>query len=209
MPTKHLQHYYLEKIGIDLWLSKTNKANKKNCLDLLAKQITTCVNCQLHRNRKNVVFARGNPQAKLLLIGEAPGFHEDQQGLPFVGKAGSLLQKMLYSIGIKDDDVYITNMIKCRPPANRDPNNDEIFQCSVYLQQQISLLQPRFILALGRFAAQFLANKPLPLARLRQKLLKYHEIPFTVTFHPAYLLRQPVDKKKAYMDLLFMRQFII
>lgn len=144
-----------------------------------------------------------------MIIGEAPGFYEDKQGLPFVGKAGSLLNQMLQSIEIVEEDVYIANVLKCRPPNNRDPQLDEIAQCSSYLSRQIELIQPHLILALGRFAGQFLLNKPLPLKQLRNTLHHYNNIPFMVSYHPAYLLRNPADKKKAYLDLLAAKKLLV
>ena len=136
-------------------------------------------------------FFRGSPQAKLMIIGEAPGFYEDQQGLPFVGKAGGLLNQMMQSVELFEQDFYIANVLKCRPPNNRNPQVAEIRQCSVYLSRQIELLQPSLILALGRFAGQFLLNRPLALKQLRNNVHYYKNTPFIVSYHPAYLLRNP------------------
>ena len=143
-----------------------------------------------------------------MIIGEAPGLHEDQQGLPFVGKAGFLLNKMLSSIGISADDVYISNVLKCRPPDNRDPLSEEIAQCSGYLSQQIALVAPKLILAVGRFAGQFLLNVTTPLSKMRGNVYDYHGTSVIVTYHPAYLLRNPADKKNAYRDLFMIKQLL-
>ncbi|USQ13338.1 uracil-DNA glycosylase [Legionella lytica] len=177
-------------------------------LSALAKEVAGCTRCPLHKTRKQTVFFRGSPQAKLMIIGEAPGFYEDQQGKPFVGKAGGLLNQMMHSVSLSENDFYIANVLKCRPPNNRDPQLEEIKQCSTYLEQQIDLIQPELILALGRFAGQFLLNKPVALNQLRNKIHYYKKIPFMVSYHPAYLLRRPVDKKKTYADLLAVRRFL-
>ncbi len=171
-------------------------------LTSLAHEVAGCTRCPLHQTRTHTVFARGNPKARLMLIGEAPGFYEDQQAKPFVGKAGLLLNRMLASIDLTEEDYYIANVLKCRPPNNRDPQLTEIAACSSYLSAQIHFIQPQLILALGRFAGQFLMQQPLPLGQLRQKVHHYQEIPFMVTYHPAYLLRNPKDKEKAYIDFL-------
>lgn len=177
-------------------------------LSALANEVALCTQCALHQTRKQTVFFRGSPQAKLMIIGEAPGFYEDQQGLPFVGKAGGLLNRMMQSVELFEHDFYIANVLKCRPPNNRDPSVVEITQCSTYLSRQIELLQPRLILALGRFAGQFLLNKPLALKQLRNSVHYYKNTPFIVSYHPAYLLRNPADKKKTYLDLLAVKKFL-
>lgn len=206
MPNQ-LNHYYLQQMGIDPWVLRVdNQCEKK--LKQLALTVSACRACPLHKTRTNTVFSRGNTQAKLLIVGEAPGFHEDKQGLPFVGKAGGLLDRMLKSIGLNEQDVYIANVLKCRPPDNRDPQPDEIEQCSDYLSQQIHAVEPTLILALGRFAGQFLSGKSSPLNQLRNGLHYYQDVPFIVTYHPAYLLRQPIDKKKTYQDLLQVRKHL-
>lgn len=206
--THPLNRYYLQTMGIETWLLRQNSPSCEKKLSLLAETVSSCTSCPLHQTRSKTVFSRGHWNAKLMIIGEAPGFYEDKQGLPFVGKAGELLNKMLYSIGMNEDEVYIANVLKCRPPNNRDPQNDEIAQCSTYLAQQIELIKPNLILALGRFSGQFLLNKPLPLNQLRGAFYAYHEIPFRVSYHPAYLLRKPIDKKKAYADLMACKTFL-
>ncbi|MBA3536400.1 MAG: uracil-DNA glycosylase [Tatlockia sp.] len=207
--SKPLTHYYLQTMGIDHWIVRKVNPPSNNSLAKLEQEVASCIRCPLHKTRSQTVFSRGNSQAKLMIIGEAPGFYEDKQGLPFVGKAGNLLNQMLKSIGLEEADVYIANVIKCRPPNNRDPATEEISQCSGYLAQQIDLIAPELILALGRFAGQFLLNKPLPLNKLRKNIHQYRNIPFIVSYHPAYLLRKPIDKKIAYTDLLDVKKFLM
>lgn len=203
-----LNQYYLQTMGIDRWLVRDNGSCKKK-LEELAKKVASCTDCLLHKTRSNTVFARGNFQAKLMIMGEAPGFYEDKQGLPFVGKAGQLLNSMLQSIGMSEDDIYIANVIKCRPPDNRNPTVEEVAKCSHYLSEQIELVKPSLLLALGRFAGEFLLKRVAPIHQLRQTIFHYEGIPAMVTYHPAYLLRNPKDKSKAYADLLFTKQNLI
>lgn len=203
-----LNRYYLQTMGIDLWIQRHSTSSCENDLSALAKEVAACTRCSLHKTRTQTVFFRGNSKAKLMIIGEAPGFYEDKQGQPFVGKAGSLLNQMLKSIEMLEEDVYIANVLKCRPPDNRDPQVDEIAQCSSFLRRQIELVKPSLILALGRFAGQFLVNKTLSLKQLRNTLHCYEEIPFIVTYHPAYLLRNPTDKKNAFLDLSQVKKFL-
>lgn len=188
-------------------MRKNNAPTPQN-LDTLAKTVSTCTACPLHKTRTQTVFSRGNSNAKLMIIGEAPGFYEDKEGLPFVGKAGQLLDKMLQSINLSENEAYIANVLKCRPPDNRDPREEEISACSSFLKTQIELIQPKLIMALGRFAGQFLLNKPDTLAAMRASLHEYQSIPVIVTYHPAYLLRNPKDKKKAYIDLLRAQSYL-
>ncbi len=204
-----LRLYYLQTMGIDVWQTRDAPETAEPTLTSLAEEVAACTLCPLHKTRTNTVFSRGNTRAKLMIIGEAPGYFEDQQGLPFVGKAGMLLDQMLKSIDLTNDDVYIANVLKCRPPNNRDPNSNEITQCSAYLAQQIQMVNPKLILALGRFAGQFLLKKLFPLKQLRQNLHFYENVPFRVSYHPAYLLRNPIDKKKAYADLQNVRKFLL
>lgn len=204
-----LKQYYLEIMEIDQWIVREKKSiNAEDPLIRLARDVAQCIRCPLHQSRTNTVFSRGNPQAKFMIIGEAPGFYEDKQGLPFVGKAGALLNQMLFSIGFDESMVYIANVIKCRPPNNRDPHQEEVNQCKHYLNSQIELIKPQVILGLGRFAAHFLINKALPMRQAREKIYDYQGIPCMITYHPAYLLRNPKDKKKAYTDLLRIQRFL-
>lgn len=200
-----IKQYYLQQMGIDSWVMRQAQTSQLSIPEL-ADMVSICTKCPLHQSRRQTVFARGNPQAKLMIIGEAPGFNEDKQGLPFVGKAGMLLNKMLHSIGLDEQDVYIANVIKCRPPDNRPPKDDEIEQCSPYLAEQIALVAPRLLLALGRFAGQFIVKKAIPIKQLRQQMHVYQHIPCIVSYHPAYLLRNPTDKKRAYQDLLAVKK---
>ncbi len=206
---EELTQYYLQTMGIDSWLLRQTTPSCEQQLAVLAQEVASCQRCPLHKTRTQTVFARGNAKAKLMIIGEAPGFYEDKQGLPFVGKAGSLLNQMLHSVGMGENDIYIANVLKCRPPNNRDPAITEIEQCSLYLTQQIDSIAPHLILALGRFAGQFLYNKQLPLNQLRNSIHRYKSIPFIVSYHPAYLLRNPIDKKKAYQDLMTVKQYLM
>lgn len=169
------------------------------------KQMEDCRKCQLHRSRRQLVFGGGNNQASLMLIGEAPGEQEDRQGLPFVGNAGQLLDKILKAIGFEREDVYITNILKCRPPNNRDPLPEEIQKCLPNLKKQIGLIQPKIILALGRISGQTLLNTTQPLNRMRQKTHQFQDIPVMVTFHPAALLRNPQWKRNAWEDVKKLR----
>ena len=172
----------------------------------LQQEVKQCRACHLCETRKNTVFGAGDPQADWLIIGEAPGAEEDRRGEAFVGQGGILLDNMLASIQRKrQQDVYIANVLKCRPPQNRNPKLEEIVQCQPLLLRQISLIQPQLILALGRFAAQTLLNSQESIARLRGKIHHYQGIPLIVSYHPAYLLRNPLDKAKAWEDLLFAR----
>lgn len=206
----HLHTYYLQQMGVEIWeLRKKPPAFEQCSLEELAQQVSSCKRCPLHQSRTHTVFARGNPHAKLMVIGEAPGFYEDQQGKPFVGKAGTLLNRMLASIDLSENEIYIANVLKCRPPENRDPTPEEIEQCSGHLVKQIQAVQPQLILAVGRFSGQFLLqDSALTLASMRGKIHYYLDTPVIVSYHPAYLLRKPEDKKKAYEDLLFLRKAI-
>ena len=176
----------------------------------LQSAVSACTSCELHASRTQTVFGVGNRDADWLIIGEAPGKDEDLQGEPFVGRAGQLLNAMLLAVGLKREQVYIANILKCRPPNNRDPKPEEAAACVGYLHQQIALIKPKLILALGRIAAQRLLKTDTPLTRLRHTVhaMPITQIPFIVTYHPAYLLRSPADKRKAWQDLLFVRKNI-
>jgi len=175
----------------------------------LKTQVANCTQCTLCETRTQTVFGSGNQQADWLVIGEAPGQSEDQQGLPFVGNAGLLLTEMLRSIGLsREQDVYIANILKCRPPNNRDPKPEEITSCNVYLQQQISLVQPKIILAVGRIAAQALLKTDQPIGKLRGRVHTLGTTPVVVVYHPAYLLRSLLEKRKAWQDLCLAAQII-
>jgi DNA polymerase len=220
--THNLQHEYLKAMGVQRWVARDRgDAATGECLpgqanagepvaqDWLAleAQVSSCKKCQLHESRTQTVFGTGNRDADWLIIGEAPGADEDRQGEPFVGRAGKLLTEMLFAAGFQRADVYIANILKCRPPANRDPSPDEVACCHAYLRQQIVLIQPQVILAVGRIAAHNLLQTDTQLGRLRGKVHHYGDtnIPVIVTYHPAYLLRSPLEKRKVWSDLQFAK----
>jgi len=168
--------------------------------------VLKCVKCsELAAKRKNVVFGSGNPKAELVFVGEAPGQDEDLQGLPFVGKAGQLLTKIIESIGQSRESVFICNVLKCRPPGNRNPLPQEIFNCEPYLIEQIHLIKPKIICALGTFAAQTLLKTEKKISSLRGKFYEYQGSKLLCTFHPAYLLRNPEEKRKVWEDMKMIR----
>ena len=174
----------------------------------LREAVAACTRCDLHATRTQTVFGVGSHQARWMFIGEAPGAGEDKQGEPFVGRAGQLLTSMIKASGLRREDVYIANVLKCRPPGNRDPKPLEAASCRGYLERQIELVSPTLIVAVGRIAAQNLLATDTPLARLRGRVhaLGSRAWPLIVTYHPAYLLRSPGEKRKAWQDLLFARQ---
>ncbi|MEK8018491.1 MAG: uracil-DNA glycosylase family protein [Candidatus Parabeggiatoa sp.] len=176
--------------------------------DTLRNKIATCTACSLHQSRTQTVLGIGNRQADLMFIGEAPGADEDAQGEPFVGRAGQLLTEMLYAIDLKREEVYIANVIKCRPPGNRDPEPNELACCDVFLQRQIALIEPKLIVAVGRIAAHHLLATQTAIGKLRGQRFEYGacKIPLIATYHPAYLLRRPTEKRQAWQDLQFIRQ---
>ena len=217
-----LRLQYLEAMGIDVWVPRTSAQNKQplpadvstdnaepeattvsttDNWDALQAEVTNCTKCSLCATRTQTVFGSGNKNADWMLVGEAPGQHEDEQGQPFVGKAGLLLTEMLRAIGLAREEVFITNILKCRPPNNRDPLAGEVESCNDYLQRQQKLIQPKIILAVGRIAAQTLLKTDEPLARLRGKVHTFNNTPVVVIYHPAYLLRSMSEKRKAWLDL--------
>jgi DNA polymerase len=174
--------------------------------DALRAAVASCEACGLAKTRTNTVFGVGDARAEWLLVGEAPGAEEDARGEPFVGQAGRLLDNMLAAIGLRrGDNVYIANVLKCRPPGNRNPEPFEVAQCSPHLERQIDLIRPKLLVAMGRFAAQTLLGTDASIASLRGRVHKYRGVPFIVTYHPAYLLRNLPDKAKAWEDLVFAR----
>ena len=174
----------------------------------LAQRVAACTACALHRTRHRTVFGVGDRAAQWMVIGEAPGADEDRQGEPFVGRAGQLLDNMLLALGLQREQVYIANILKCRPPKNRDPQPDEVAQCEAYLARQVALVRPRLILAVGRIAAHHLLNTTAPLGSLRGQCHHYADVPVVVTYHPAYLLRSPQDKRKAWEDLQYAQRIV-
>jgi uracil-DNA glycosylase len=212
---------YLTALGIPVWqlnsppLTKITGEKESVSLpsstlswDDLQKAVAHCTACDLHCTRTQTVFGVGNTQAELMVIGEAPGFYEDQKGEPFVGRAGQLLNAMLKSIALERGTVYIANILKCRPPNNRDPQPDEVEKCTPFLDQQIALIKPKLLLAVGRIAAHYLLKNKQALSSLRGKIYHYgiEQTPLIVTYHPAYLLRNPADKGNAYKDLCLVRE---
>jgi len=190
-----------EMSGINEIILSSQKEIKESDFSLLRKEAFLCQNCELHKTRRNVVFGSGNPHAKLMFVGEAPGMEEDIQGVPFVGRAGQLLTKIIEAIKLKRKDVYIANVLKCRPPNNRNPLPTEILTCEDYLIRQISLIKPKVICALGKFAAQTLLRTETPISRLRGKFQDYHGVMLMPTYHPAYLLRNPKEKRSVWEDM--------
>ena len=220
---------YLAAMGIDVWIprkimpvivqSLTTVADEPlethietsltEQWDALKTDVQNCTLCGLCNTRTQTVFGTGNQQADWLIIGEAPGQQEDEQGHPFVGVAGQLLTEMLRAISLSREEVFITNILKCRPPNNRDPHVDEIKHCKDYLQRQQQLIQPKIILAVGRIAAQALLETNESLAKLRGKVHSFNNTPLVVVYHPAYLLRSLPEKRKAWQDLQFAKQTVI
>ena len=178
--------------------------------DLLAAQVRACVQCGLHASRTQTVFGVGNRAAELLVVGEAPGADEDRQGEPFVGRAGQLLNAMLRALRLPRETVFIANVLKCRPPGNRDPDPEEVRCCLPFLHRQIELLRPRLMLAVGRIAAQNLLATQTPIGKLRGSVHRFGPaaVPLMVTYHPAYLLRSPGEKRKAWSDLRAVRALL-
>lgn len=225
---RQLQNEYLCAMGIRQWVARESPAgldevapmapsavpavhettpeeNPVTTLDweALQQRVENCTLCALHKSRTRTVFGTGNRNADWLIIGEAPGRDEDREGEPFVGRAGKLLTEMLFAAGYQRKDVYIANILKCRPPNNRDPSPEEVACCHAYLERQIELVQPVLILAVGRIAAHNLLHSDLQVGRLRGRVHSYGErqIPLVVTYHPAYLLRSPLEKRKVWDDL--------
>jgi uracil-DNA glycosylase family 4 len=215
-----LQSEYLAAMSLDSWVLRAQPiaatapapaatALREAGLDWpqLRERVADCTRCVLSATRTQTVFGVGNLQADWLIVGEAPGADEDRQGEPFVGRAGQLLNSMLRAIGLSREQVFIANVLKCRPPGNRDPAPQEIAECLPYLERQIALIKPKIMLAVGRIASQALLNTTTPLGRLRQQVHAFgaSRLPLVVTYHPAYLLRTPADKRKAWEDLKFAR----
>jgi DNA polymerase len=184
----------------------------KNAVEALAAirdEIGDCTRCKLHTlGRTQVVFGVGNPDADLMFVGEAPGADEDVQGVPFVGRAGQLLTKIIEAIGLTRDDVYIANIIKCRPPQNRNPEPDEVATCEPFLFRQIDVIKPKIVVALGKYAAQTLLRTETPISRLRGQQFDYRGATLIPTFHPAYLLRNPSSKREVWEDMKLVKRLL-
>ena len=219
MTNPGMREQYLEAMGIPVWVLRDAAEPEQDADEVrsddadwteLQEAVRTCTKCDLHRGRTQTVFGVGSQTADLLIIGEAPGAEEDRRGEPFVGRAGQLLNAMLAAIHLAREDVYIANILKCRPPDNRDPKGEEAATCTPYLQRQIDLLQPRVILALGRIAAQWLLQSKAPIGRLRGRTFEYgsHSTPMVVSYHPAYLLRSPLQKSRSWDDLKLVTRLL-
>jgi len=211
---EHQRRAYLQAMGIDVWLphdAADVDIAGAGCADVelaegldwpeLRERVAACARCELSKSRTQTVFGVGNPAADWMIIGEAPGADEDRRGEPFVGRAGQMLNEMLRAIGQSRESVFIANILKCRPPNNRDPQPAEAAACRDYLRQQIALVKPNIILAVGKIAAQNLLGSDEPVGRMRGRQHDLDGIPLVVTYHPAYLLRSPSQKRKSWSDL--------
>jgi uracil-DNA glycosylase len=220
---EHQRRAYLEALGVDVWLPRaaperlpeTPVADRRDApapgalgWDALRACVSECTRCGLHRERTQTVFGVGDPSANWMLIGEGPGAEEDRRGEPFVGRAGKLLDEMLRAIGLARECVYIANTVKCRPPGNRSPSLDEAAACRPFLDRQIEIVEPAIIVALGKVAAQNLLGSDEPVGRLRGRRHQFRRIPLVVTYHPAYLLRSPAQKRLAWDDLCLARDLV-
>ena len=183
-------------------------ARAQNSLQVFQQEASTCTRCRLHETRSTVVFGEGNPNADVMVVGEAPGQEEDRTGRPFVGQGGKLLDLLLMTAGFPRESVYICNTLKCRPPQNRNPLPDEMEHCSSYLHCQIDAVAPRALIAVGKFAAQALLNSEESIGRLRGQVHSYRGIPLVVTYHPAYILRSPQQGRVAWQDFQLLRQVL-
>ncbi len=181
---------------------------KQETLQAIREDLGDCQRCKLAPSRKNIVFGSGNPRAELMFVGEAPGADEDDQGLPFVGRAGQLLTKIIEAMGMKREDVYICNILKCRPPGNRNPEPTEIASCEPFLFRQIASVKPKVICALGTFGAQTLLRTKEPISKLRGHFIDYRGAKLMATFHPAYLLRNPNEKRRVWEDVQKIRDYL-
>ena len=187
--------------GGELTQDINTTASLEETLDAIRQDLGDCQRCGLGASRKKLVYGVGNPSARLVLVGEAPGREEDQKGEPFVGEAGRLLDKILQAMGLQRADVYICNVLKCRPPDNRDPQPEEVATCEAFLVRQIAAIKPQVIVGLGRFAVQSLLQSKVPISRIRGEWQSYHGIPLMPTYHPAYLLRNPEGKRDVWEDM--------
>jgi DNA polymerase len=215
--SEHQRRAYLKALGIDVWLprdepsAQSDEAPEQPAIEVpaadglnwseLRDSVTRCTRCVLHTTRSQTVFGVGNHDADWMIIGEAPGAEEDRRGEPFVGRAGKLLDEMLRAVGQPRDKVFIANILKCRPPDNRDPKPAEALACRDYIERQIVLIKPKIILAVGRIAAQHMLGSDATVGQMRGTVHRHGEIPLVVTYHPAYLLRSPSQKSKAWDDL--------
>jgi len=207
---KHL--YQLKEAGVEYFegfSSSENEIKMPKELDELKKICLNCTLCDLSKTRTNVVFGEGNPNADLIFIGEGPGAEEDKTGRPFVGRAGKLLTKIILNVlNLTREDVYIANIVKCRPPNNRVPNIEEAETCKPYLLKQIDIINPKILVCLGKTAFMYLMNSDLPISKVRGQIFEYKEKKVIPTFHPSFLLRNPSAKKDAYKDFLLIKSLL-
>jgi DNA polymerase len=219
MQTENERRAYLRSMGIDLWVPRGEPDPEPEAepqqpqveapdWDALQAAVAGCTRCPLHATRTQTVFGVGDRGADWMIIGEAPGAEEDRRGEPFVGRAGKLLDEMLLAVGQGRDSVFIANVLKCRPPNNRDPQQGESEACRSHLDRQIELVSPKIILAVGRIAAQLLLATDAPVGRMRGTVHRLGDTPLVVTYHPAYLLRSPSQKRKSWDDLCLARSVI-
>jgi DNA polymerase len=219
LQSEHQRRAYLEALGIDVWVPRDVPEPAADSVavdsgddgldwDALREAVAACTRCALCESRTQTVFGVGNPGADWMIIGEAPGAEEDRRGEPFVGRAGKLLDEMLRAVGQDRDRAFIANILKCRPPNNRDPKPEESAACRSYLERQIELIRPKIILAVGRIAAQLLLETDAPVGRLRGSKHHLGDVPLVVTYHPAYLLRSPTQKRKSWDDLCLAKRVI-
>lgn len=221
--TEQQRRAYLDAMGVDVWLPRDAADPESDIVDAtgtagaavdtlgwdeLRATVSACTKCRLHETRTQTVFGVGDPNADWLFIGEAPGAEEDRRGEPFVGRSGQLLDRMLAAIGLSRDTVFIANIIKCRPPNNRDPKPDEASSCRDYLERQIAIVRPKIIIAVGKISAQNLLGSDSPVGRLRGHRHTFGDVPLVVTYHPAYLLRSPSQKRKSWDDLCLARRIV-
>lgn len=208
---------YLQAMGIQEYAPRKKDSNGVDSApggssvltpdwEALQREVSVCTRCSLHETRTQTVFGIGNPDADWLFIGEAPGEQEDLRGEPFVGRAGQLLDEMIRALGLERENVFIANVLKCRPPKNRDPSPEEALACEPFLIQQVRKVGPKIIVAVGRIAAQNLLKTQVPLGKLRGEVHRYEGTPVVVTYHPAYLLRSQTEKRRAWEDLKLARR---
>jgi uracil-DNA glycosylase family 4 len=189
-------------------IAVVTSASVNDSLDTIRMDLKDCRRCKLAPGRKSIVFGSGNPAAELMFVGEAPGADEDEQGLPFVGRAGQLLTKVIEAMDMSRNDVFICNILKCRPPGNRNPEPDEIAACEQFLFRQIAVVRPKIICALGAYGAQTLLKTTEAIGKLRGRLLEYRGVKLIATYHPAYLLRNPMEKRKVWEDMQVIRKYL-
>lgn len=208
---------YLQAMGIQEYAPRKKDSNGVHSApggssvltpdwEALQREVSVCTRCSLHETRTQTVFGIGNPDADWLFIGEAPGEQEDLRGEPFVGRAGQLLDEMIRALGLERENVFIANVLKCRPPKNRDPSPEEALACEPFLIQQVRKVGPKIIVAVGRIAAQNLLKTQVPIGKLRGEVHRYEGTPVVVTYHPAYLLRSQTEKRRAWEDLKLARR---